>query len=173
MLHNPERAEWDQKSWEDVVARVTALLNSDDGEAVTRSEFSPTAVLLALGAMQVSFHKYGSVAEGYPKRVNAIGKPDNVDRRVFGTLGSFGKRLTWYFWGEKDVEGVEFIAPGNVEYLIDAMNFLMIEFMRPAHPKAHYKATDRWGSPGRVAVNPLYEGKGVQYKNSDLSGDDD
>ncbi len=163
------RQEWDTKTWEDLIARVQSLLANEESEAQVRSEFSPTAVMLALGAMLVSYHKYGAVADGYPKHVNAIGTPDAVDRRIFASMGSSGKRLSWYYWGEKTPDGDTLIEPGNVEYLIDAMNFLMIEFMYPAHPKARYQATDRWGSPGRVATNPLFDGAGVQHTNRDLA----
>lgn len=161
------RATWDSKEWEQLLARVQSMLASE-AAPYTRSEFSPSAVMLMLAAMQISFHKYGAVADGYPQRVNAIGLPDQVDRRVFGTMGSFGKRLSWYFFGERDADGEQYIAPGNVEYLVDAMNFLMIEFMRPAHPQAHYTATDKDGSPGRVARHAMYDGEAMQFKNTDI-----
>lgn len=31
---------------------------------------------------------------------------------------------------------------GNMEHLIDAANYCLLEFGRPSHPKAHYKETD-------------------------------
>ena len=37
---------------------------------------------------------------------------------------------------------------GNTEWLIDAANFLMIEFMYPRHPDAHFRSTDTNESPG-------------------------
>ena len=61
-------------------------------------------------AMTVSYHKYGSVAEAYPHKVNAI--------------SSLKKRLRLY----KET--------GNGDYLIDVGNFAMIEFMLPANEKA-------------------------------------
>lgn len=132
------------------------------------------------GAMLISFYKYGALAEGYPDRVNAIGTPERllsygVASDLFAPFGSFGKRLRWYFFGEKnpyfgEPDEQEYnVVPGNTEYLVDAANFLMIEFMHPAHPKAHYRATDKEGSPGREAYNDIYECKGVQYKNTDLA----
>lgn len=39
---------------------------------------------------------------------------------------------------------------GNTEWLIDAANFLMIEFMNPKHGKAHFRATSSHESPGRI-----------------------
>ena len=31
---------------------------------------------------------------------------------------------------------------GNTESLVDASNYLMLEFMRPSHPAAHFRAED-------------------------------
>lgn len=39
---------------------------------------------------------------------------------------------------------------GNTEWLIDAANMLMIEFMLPAHPNAHYRPTESHESPGGI-----------------------
>lgn len=38
---------------------------------------------------------------------------------------------------------------GNTEWLMDAANCCMIEFMFPQHPDAHFRATDSRESPGR------------------------
>jgi hypothetical protein len=45
--------------------------------------------------------------------------------------------------------------------------------MHPAHPQSRYEATDRWGSPGRVATNAIYEGKANQLKNGELIDESD
>ena len=79
--------------------------------------------------MAVSFFKYGPVADGFPSKVDAI-----------ATL----KRCL-----EK------YAATGNTEYLMDAGNYAMIEFMHPRHPQAHFRATDSDESPGRMgAIGP-------------------
>ena len=91
---------------------------------VPDSEFSDRFVGLMKNRMRVSFYKYGLVADAYPSKVNAI--------------KSLQQRLDKY------------AETGNTEYLVDAANFAMIEFMRPAHPTAFFKATDSDGSPGRV-----------------------
>jgi hypothetical protein len=72
-------------------------------------------------AMEVSFHKYGPVKNAYPHKVSA--------------LRSLSRRLKLY----EDT--------GNLDYLVDIANFAMIEYMFPAHPKAHDKPTD--GGEGR------------------------
>lgn len=56
-------------------------------------------------------------------------------------------------------------STGNTEYLVDAANYLMFEFMYPQHPKAHFKATDSQESAGIVgiSVNEMERYKNEQY----------
>ena len=75
--------------------------------------------------MDVSFHKYGKVKDAYPHTLDA--------------LASMADRIKRYR------------ETGNTEWLIDAANFAMIEYMRPSHPEAHFRATDSDESPGRVS----------------------
>lgn len=82
--------------------------------------------------MAVSFHKYGPVAEAYPEKVDAI-------KSLMARLERYAK-------------------DGNTEWLMDVANFAMIEFMHPAHPKAHYRATDSRESPGRVWQPDEFDG---------------
>ncbi|WP_254512238.1 hypothetical protein [Anatilimnocola floriformis] len=95
-----------------------------------KSEFDEQFVQYMRNRMLVSFHKYGKVADAYPHKVDAI--------------KSLELRLQKY------------AETGNTEYLIDAANFAMIEYMRPSHPEAHFEATDSSGSPGRV-----WQGRGA------------
>ena len=88
------------------------------------SEFSLAFIGGMLARMAMSFFKYGRVKEAYPDRVNAI---DSLKLRLD-----------------------KYAETGNTEYLMDAANFCMIEFMFPAHPGAFFEATDSDGSPGRV-----------------------
>lgn len=37
---------------------------------------------------------------------------------------------------------------GNTEWLVDAANFLMLEWKCPQHPEAHFRATNSDESPG-------------------------
>jgi len=84
--------------------------------AVPSSEFSDSFVQGMYDRMCTSFFKYGKVADAYPDKVDAI--------------ASLKKRLDRY------------AETGNTEFLIDAANFAMIEFMRPRHPDAFFKPTD-------------------------------
>lgn len=42
---------------------------------------------------------------------------------------------------------------GNKEYLLDAANYLMFEYMFPQHPKAHFRATSSEESAGIVGIS--------------------
>lgn len=90
---------------------------------ILRTEFSEDFIQHMKDRMLVSFYKYGPVAEGYPHKVDA--------------MGSLSERLRMY------------AETGNTEYLVDAANFAMIEFMLPRHEGAFFKGTDDDGSPGR------------------------
>lgn len=92
--------------------------------AAPETEFSPTFVQQMANRMAVSFHKYGPVAEGFPHDCDA--------------LASLAQRIAKYH------------ETGNTEYLVDAANFALIEYMHPSHPKAFFAATDSDGSPGRT-----------------------
>jgi hypothetical protein len=91
------------------------------------SEFCFPFVQGMADRMSMSFYKYGLVADAYPSKVDA--------------LGSLEVRLQRYR------------ETGNTEFLIDAANFAMIEFMRPRHPKAFFTSTDSSESPGRAWVS--------------------
>lgn len=112
---------------------MIAITTSD---GVPDSEFSIKFVQGMYDRMGVSFYKYGLVAKAYPKRVDAI--------------ESLIKRLDKYE------------ETGNTEFLMDAANFAMIEFMHPSHPNAHYRPTDSTESPGRARA---LDGKLVQDSN--------
>lgn len=42
---------------------------------------------------------------------------------------------------------------GNREYLVDAANYLMFEYMFPQHPKAYFRATGSSESAGIVGIS--------------------
>ena len=93
-------------------------------EGCPNTEFSKQFLQGMLDRMAMSFYVYGKVADAYPEKVNAV--------------ASIQVRLR------------EYARTGNTEFLIDAANFAMIEFMHPAHPDAHFTPTDNDQSPGRV-----------------------
>lgn len=171
--------------WVKFLDRMLNMLKNPASSAAVMSELSAKFFGLMAGAMLVSFHKYGAVADGFPERIDAIGAGGFTDkltaeqkeqlRTAFNLLGSLGKRLNWYFFGDPNPEfgkpGEEeyFIKPGNTEYLVDCANYFAIEFMHPALPAARYEATDRWGSPGRRARNTeVYGEQGNQFANREV-----
>jgi hypothetical protein len=113
-------------------------------EDILKTEFSETFVKGMRDRMVVSFHKYGKVAQAKGK-VNFI--------------ASLTDRLRKY------------AETGNTEWLIDAANFAMIEFMHPSHPEAHFAGTDADASPGRILArsNKVDHGRnediGKNYKS--------
>lgn len=97
-----------------------------DISEVLKTEFSEKFLDGMRNRMVVSFYKYGFIADAFPSKVQAI--------------ASLQDRLRKY------------AETGNTEWLIDAANFAMIEFMHPTHPDAHFAGTDDDASPGRVSA---------------------
>lgn len=97
-----------------------------DLKAVLATEFSEPFVEGMRQRMIVSFYKYGPVADAYPHKVSAI--------------ASLTDRLRKY------------AETKNTEFLIDAANFAMIEFMLPSVEGAFFAGTDDDQSPGRRAA---------------------
>lgn len=75
-----------------------------------------------LNRMAVSEHKYGPIENNYPSPKCAL---DNLVERI---------RM--------------YEETGNTEWLLDAANFAVIEFLRPSHEAPHFRATDSDESPG-------------------------
>lgn len=155
-----QRAEW--ASNENYVARI---IGGESWELLKRDTSFRFHDLMN-NAMLVSAFKYGAVADAYPEKVNAVESARlRLDRYLNGQVNPL--------FGIEDGARKYLIEPGNVEYLVDAANFAMIEFTHPAHGNAHYKATDADGSPGRVAANTAIYDQPNQFKNADLADKDE
>ncbi len=88
-------------------------------------EYSDKFDILRQNRVEVSYHKYGSAADNFgAKCVDAIKSHDLCIRKYLET--------------------------GNTEYLCDAANYLMFEFMYPQHENAHFRATSSDESAGTV-----------------------
>lgn len=72
--------------------------------------------------MLVSHFKYGDSRTGYPEKAEA--------------------------WRNIELRVAKYLATGNAEFLVDAANFCMLEFMHPSHPTPFLQATDSDQSPG-------------------------
>ncbi len=93
-----------------------------------KNEYSDKFDELRRNRVDVSFYKYGPAKDNFGTgNVNAI-----------ATM-------------EKCIE--KYNATGNTEYLCDAANYAMFEFMYPQHPKAHFRATDSGESAGIVGMS--------------------
>lgn len=91
-------------------------------------EYSERFDELRQNRVKVSFHKYGSAVENFgQKLVNALESCDLCIEKYKKT--------------------------GNTEYLCDAANYLMFEFMYPQREGAYFKATDSGESAGISGVS--------------------
>lgn len=98
-------------------------------------EYSDEFDKLRQNRVEVSFYKYGPAAKNFgDKLVNALKSHDLCIEKYLKT--------------------------GNTEYLCDAANYLMFEFMYPQKEGAHFKATDSSGSAGisGMSYNELMRG---------------
>lgn len=87
-------------------------------EKILETEYSDEFDTKRKNAMVMSYYKYG------PLKVNH-GKDNLMDAIKNAKLR---------------IEAYE--RTGNTELLVDAANFMMIEFMSPQHENAYYEATD-------------------------------
>lgn len=94
-------------------------------------EYSDKFDELRQNRVALSFYKYGSAADNFGQRlVNAL---DSLDLCI-----------------------KKYQSTGNTEYLCDAANYLMFEFMYPQRAGAYFKATDSGESAGVVGT-PITE----------------
>ncbi len=99
-----------------------------------KEEYSEKFDELRKNRVKTSFYKYGSASI-------------NFGHSLVSALGSLQKCIDKYN------------ATGNTEYLTDAANYIMFEYMYPKHPQAHFKATDSAESAGidGFCVNSIKE----------------
>lgn len=99
-------------------------------------EYSDRFDELRQNRVNVSFYKYGSAA-------------DNFGMRLVNALESHNLCIEKY------------LKTGNTEYLCDAANYLMFEFMYPKKKDAFFSATDSEESAGisGVSINELNKDK--------------
>jgi hypothetical protein len=91
---------------------------------VPDTEFSREFLQGMVSRMSASYFKYGAVAEGFPVKIDAV---QTVERHI-----------------------AKYRETRNTEHLIDAANYLMIEFMHPRLDGAFFQARDSKDSAGRV-----------------------
>lgn len=97
-------------------------------DAVPVNQIDEMFIQGCLDRMATSYFKYGSTrAPDWPRKANM--------------LASAQLRINKY------------LETGNTEWLMDASNYIQIEFMNPAHPDAHFRSTDGDESPGNVMAD--------------------
>ena len=99
-------------------------------------EYSDEFDELRQNRVQMSYHKYGTAA-------------DNFGMKLVDALKSH------------DLCVKKYLKTGNTEYLCDAANYLMFEFMYPQKEGAYFKSTGSKDSAGVVGtpVKELYSDK--------------
>ena len=103
---------------------------SDVGKRLPK-EYSDKFDVLRQNRVEVGFYKYGSAK-------------DNIGMKLVNALKSHDLCIGKY------------LETGNTEYLCDAANYLMFEFMYPQKEGAYFKATDSSESAG-VDGTPMSE----------------
>jgi len=81
-----------------------------------------TALQLMVNRMAASHFKYGNMSDKFPESANAA--------------NGVTKRMEMYR------------ESGNTENCLDAANYAVIEYLFPAHKKAHFRAQESHESPG-------------------------
>lgn len=69
----------------------------------------------------------------------------------YGLAKKNAAEVDWLKTAQQRID--KYIETGNTEWLIDAGNYFMCEFMFPKHPDAHYRATESGESPGRTNID--------------------
>lgn len=95
---------------------------------ILKYEYSHKVDELRQNRVETSFYKYGSARR-------------NFGRGYVNALGS----------NEKCIEAYN--RTGNKEYLLDAMNYLMFEFMYPQKDGAFFRPTESNDSAGIVGIS--------------------
>lgn len=93
-----------------------------------KTEYSEKFDELRKNRVAVSMYKYGSAQQ-------------NFSQKYVKALPTMQKCIDKYQ------------ETGNTEYLLDAANYLMFEYMYPQHPNKHFRATDSSESAGIVGMS--------------------
>jgi hypothetical protein len=96
---------------------------------ILKTEFSEQFVQYMKNRMATSYFKYGNVKDA--QTIPKINNRENIQ-----------KRLNLYY------------ETGNTEWLVDAANLIMMEFMYPQIAGAVFRATDSHESPGMIPAEP-------------------
>ena len=99
-----------------------------------KEEYSEEFDKLRKNRVEVSYYKYGPAKDNF-----------GSDLHLVDAIKSHNACLEKYK------------KTGNTEYLLDAANYIMFEYMYPQHPNAHFRATGSDESAGisGVSINEI------------------
>jgi hypothetical protein len=97
------------------------------------------AIQMMVNRMAVSHFKYGAIESN----LSSVNELQNALQRVSMYDSKMLSRAK--VWKGKTPKPLN---TGNAENLLDAANFLIMEFLEPKHPKAHMRAQTSKESPG-------------------------
>lgn len=98
------------------------------GEFRLSQEYSEEFDRLRKNRVEQSFYKYGPVRKNY--KTGYVKAIPSMERCL-----------------------IKYNETSNREYLVDAANYLMFEYMFPQHPKAHFRQTPSEESAGIVGIS--------------------
>lgn len=101
-----------------------------------QSQYSIAFLQGMVNRMLVSYHKYGAIEGAVEAGVDCLASAQQRVKKYWDT--------------------------GNTEFLMDAANYLMMEYMHPSHVNAHFNPESR--SPGRT----LRDGRITDKHQEDL-----
>ncbi len=150
--------------------------------------------------MIIAFDHYGFLTKGYPEPQDALGSslkriaeyqmtgnleflidavnfimiefmlPKYSDTNLFFNKGISSLVLSGRPWLERAEESLSRYKGSRFnDFLIHAALYVLFEFLRPAHPQAHFKGTDHSESPGRKHKSGVMTHK----SNEELNREDD
>lgn len=104
-----------------------------DLKKIEKTEWFPEFIKGMKNRMLTSYFKYGPIKDNF-------GKDKNID-----AIKCAKERIKLYE------------ETKNTEYLMDAANFLGIEFKLPSHSNVKFEGTDSDKSPGRITKDGIRE----------------
>jgi hypothetical protein len=106
------------------LSELTYMEKPKTVESILKRDFSEDFVQKMRNRIATSHFKYGWAKETFPDKGHAL--------------------------GTCMLEILSYYETGNLEYLVDAANYCLLEFKNPSLPYAHFEATDSHKSPGMV-----------------------
>lgn len=133
--------------------KISKQLVFNMAESVPEDQVDAGFIQGMINRMCFGFHNYGHARRKHDR-------PDNIKNVLIRLIKYVGfERVRQSLWElEENGFGVE-KGSGNVEFLMDASNYNMMEFMVPSAPNAHFRPTDSHESPGSHVAGRIVKSK--------------